>query len=288
LRQVKRLFFTRAIFIAGMFFIQAIQSSVAQKTDIEVGVGLMAFDYAEYDDDNIFLDGETGLIPGIVIKVKTKKNIYAEWVGSLYYNQIKYDGETQITAIPITSRSEALIMDTYVKFGKSFDVSYQRNQSLYIGLGYRYWFRNILPTVIDSPGSPDDGKTVAGLLEEYHWYYTLLGYQVNFNASDKVQVGFDLRLTHMFNAKIDIDHLGFGGYDNNTLDLGNEAGARFAMPVEIKMSKSIFFVTPYYEIIDIGKSNSAIVTVGGVPINRFIQEPRSETRNVGIELTWVW
>lgn len=266
---------------------------MAQKTDVEVGIALMAFDYTEYDGNNIFLDGETGLIPGVVIKVKTQKNIYAEWVGSLYYNKIKYDGETQITAIPITSRSEALIMDTHVKFGKNFDVSYQRNQSLYAGLGYRYWLRNILPTVIDAPGNPDDGKGVAGVLEEYHWFYALLGYQVSFNASDKVQVGFDFRFTHMFNAKIDIDHLGFRGYDNITLDLGGEAGARFAMPVEIKMSKSMLFVTPYYEIIDIGKSNTALITSGGVPVlsngrQVIIHEPRSETRNVGIELTWLW
>lgn len=264
------------------------QGAVAEKQDVQFGVGLMAFNYAEYDDDNIFLDGETGLIPGVVIKVKTHKKIYAEWVGSLYYNQIKYDGETQKTAIPIKSTSDALIMDTHIKFGKIFDVSYERDQSLYIGLGYRYWLRNILPTIIDSPGSLYDGVTVAGLLEEYHWYYTLVGYQVSFNASDKVQVGFDFRFTHMFNAKIDIDHLGSSGYDNITLDLGNKAGARFAMPVEIKMSKSTLFVTPYYEIIDIGKSNSAVVTIGGVPINRVTHEPRSETRNIGIELTWLW
>lgn len=53
-------------------------------------------------------------------------------------------------------------------------------------------------------------------------------------------------------------------------------------------------MTPYYEIIDIGKSNLVTITKGGVPVTGCtpdpcqLYEPRSETRNVGVEITWVW
>ena len=250
---------TKAALIVWLLYSASV---MAEKSNIEIGVGLMAFNYAEYDDDNIFLDGETGFIPGTVIKFKKPGKINIEWVTRLYYNKVNYDGETQITKIPVTTTSDAFIVDTHIKLGKKFAEVYQRKQELYTGLGYRYWLRNILPSVINAPGSPSNGQTVAGLFEEYYWFYGLIGYKVQFAASDKIELGFDFRLTKMINAKIAVDYLGFGGYDKKTLNLGNKYGARLSMPVEIKTTKSVIYVTPYFEIIDIGKSNGVDVAFG--------------------------
>ena len=41
-------------------------------------------------------------------------------------------------------------------------------------------------------------------------------------------------------------------------------------------------------MINIGKSNVVRATSGGLPTNYVTWEPRSETRNVGIEITWLW
>jgi len=293
LQQVKRLFFIRAIFIVGILFIQATQSSMAQKTDIEIGVGLMAFDYVEYGDntgtynrfegdDNIFLDGESGLMPGVIVRLKTNKRVYYEWEGSLYYNKIKYNGQTQ-SGTPVVTDSYALIMDTHFKFGLNFDFSFEREQKVYAGMGYRYWFRNI------QSGQDINGDPVAGLLEEYSWFYGLMGYEVHFDASKNVKVGLDFRLTKMLNAKMDLDYLGFDGRDNLSFNLGKRYGARFAVPIEIKSLQTKYTITPYYEIIDIGISNSVPITRNGVQLGGLIGwEPRSETRNVGIEVTWLW
>lgn len=265
-----------------MVVIFASEVNVAAESELQMGVGLMAFDYVEYDDNNIFLDGESGIIPGIILKLNTDKGkSYSEWVNSLYYNKIEYDGQTQ-SGIPLITVSDALIIDSHLKLGKRFNSAYGREQSIYVGLGYRYWFRNIIP------GRDINGNAVAGILEEYHWFYGLLGYAVHFNAAKKVNVGLDFRLTQMFNAKMDIDFLGFKSYDNTSVNLGNKIGARFAMPIEIKMSKDSFFITPYYEIIDIGKGDSVRVYSGGAATTSIIYEPRSETRNVGIELIWSW
>jgi len=261
-------------------FVSAV--NVAAASELQVGAGLMAFNYVEYDDNNIFLDGESGAIPGIILKLNTNKGkSYTEWVNSLYYNKIEYDGQTQ-SGTPLVTVSDALLIDSHLKLGKRLDSSYGREQSLYVGLGYRYWFRNILS------GFDISGNPVAGILEEYHWFYGLLGYTVHFNASKKINVGLDFRLTQMFNAKMGIDFLGFKGYDNTSVNLGNKIGARFALPIEIKTSKDSFFVSPYYEIIDIGKSNAVRVYSGGAATTSVIYEPRSETRNVGVEIIWNW
>lgn len=281
----------KVILIVGMLVVAP--NCFAAKSEAQVGIGFTAFNYTEYSDgdksydtyegdDNIFLDGETGLIPGFIFKLKNSyMHSYTEWVGGIYYNLIDYDGQTQ-SGIPAKLISDALIFDSHFKLGWTFAPSYGRNQSIYAGLGYRYWLRNI------HSGKAVNGTPVAGLLEEYYWFYGLLGYAVNFEASKNVNVGLDLRLTKMFNAKMDVDFLGFENYDNKSVQLGNRIGARFALPIEIKYSGASYFVTPYYEIIDIGISNLVPLTINGVVQSISISEPRSETRNVGIELTWLW
>ena len=256
--------------------------NIVAASELQIGAGLMAFNYAEYNDNNIFLDGETGIIPGVILKLNTNKGkSYSEWANSFYYNNIKYDGQTQ-SGTPLVTVSDAFIIDSHFKYGRMFDSSYGREQSLYLGLGYRYWLRNIR-SGFDTNGSP-----VAGILEEYSWFYGSVGYTVQFKASNTTQVGFDFRLTQMFNAKMDINFLGFNNYDNTAVNLGNKTGARLAMPIKIKARHNSFFVIPYYEIIDIGKSNSVRVYSGGAATTSIIYEPRSETRNIGIELIWNW
>lgn len=54
------------------------------------------------------------------------------------------------------------------------------------------------------------------------------------------------------------------------------------------MTQYSIAVAPFYEIIDIGRSNDVRVTSGGIATTTFIHEPRSETRNMGVEVTWLW
>ena len=265
------------VFVLSIIFSQI---TMAAKVEYHVGVGLMDFDYAEYDDNNAFLDGETGFIPGVLhkLKIDTGKS-YTEFVGNLYANTIQYDGQTQ-SGTPLKTDSDAFIIDTHVKFG--LKLSQARHHGPYLGLGFRYWLRNI------HSGRDINGNAVAGLLEQYYWNYALLGYAGNFSVSENFTLGFDLRHTYMFNAKMDVNFLGYKNYDNAQVDLGNRGGLRLSLPIQSKMRKHGLILSPYYEIIDIGKSNSVRVTSDGAPTNTYIHEPRSETRNVGIEVTWTW
>lgn len=254
--------------------------SIAEDAGTYVGIGLMNFKYAEYKDNNVFLDGESGFIPGVVLKLKRDyAHQYTEFAGQLYGNTIEYDGQTQ-SGTPLQTKSDAIIVDTHFKLG--FHLSEVKNHGLYLGLGYRYWFRNI------RSGNDINGNPVAGLLEHYYWFYSLLGYSANFNVNENVKIGLDVRHTQMINGKMDIDFLGYRDYDNTQVNLGNESGVRLAVPIQIKTRTSSLIVSPYYEMIDIGRSNNVRVSSNGVPTATVIYEPRSETRNVGIELTWLW
>jgi len=284
IHHVKNWVFYNVIFFVSMIFMHA---SMADQAEYQLGVGLIKFDYAEYDDNNVFLDGETGFIPGIILKrTQNHLSVYTEIAGQLHGNTIEYDGQTQ-GGTPTKTDSDAIIFDTYFKVGLHFSAA--RNHGPYLGIGYRYWFRNI------RSGRDINGDPVAGLLEQYHWNYGLLGYAANFNVSENVNMGFDLRHTQMLNGKMDIDFLAYCGYDDAQVDLGNESGTRFAMPIQIKIRKHALIVTPYYEIIDIGKSNTVALTRNGSLVDCDSDsyfdgalEPRSETRNVGINITWLW
>ncbi|MDH5369086.1 MAG: hypothetical protein OEW99_03620 [Gammaproteobacteria bacterium] len=262
-------------------------TSMANPAEYHFGGGLIKFEYTEYDDNNVFLDGETGFIPGIVLKRKQNyQRLYTEIAGQLNGNTIEYDGQTQ-SGTPLKTDSDAIIFDTHFKLGIHFSAA--RNHGPYLGIGYRYWLRNI------RSGYDINGNPVAGLLEHYHWNYGLLGYAATFNVSENVNLGFDLRHTQMINGKMDINFLGYCGYDNAQVDLGNESGTRFAMPIQIKLTRHSLIVAPYYEIIDIGKSNTVALTRNGSSADcnsdGFFDgafEPRSETRNAGINVTLLW
>ena len=267
-------------FVVFILLVAYSHVSFAKKVEYQIGAGLMDFNYTEYDDDDVFLDGETGFIPGVVLKLKLRsQKIYTEFVGQAYANTIEYDGQTQ-GGTPLKTKSNAVIVDTHFKSG--LRLSHARNHGPYAGIGFRYWLRNILP------GRDINGNAVAGLLEQYHWSYGLLGYSGNFHVSEKVTLGFDIRHTYMFNGKMDVNFLGYKNYDNTQVELGNRAGQRFALPITTKIRSHRLILSPYYEILDIGKSNSVGVTIDGVPTNTVIHEPRSETRNMGIEITWLW
>ncbi len=282
--------------VAGLVGLLAFSGVVAEPAEYQLGIGLLNFEYTEYgdgtntynideSDDNVFLDAETGLIPGIIFKRKQyHATFFTELETTLHGNRINYDGQTQ-DGVPVKTDSIAIIFDGNIKIGTKLAGKHEP----YLGMGYRYWYRHI------QNGRDNTGRAVAGLLEHYRWFYWLAGYAADFRASDTVSVGYDFRYTKMMNAKMDIDFLGFCGYDDGQVNLGNESGARISLPVKIKTTKHVVTVTPYYEMIDIGKSNIISLTRNGnlvdCDLDGFFDgalEPRSETRNIGIEFTWLW
>jgi hypothetical protein len=244
-----------------------------------IGLSLMEFGYKEFGDHNELLDREDGLLPGLTLGVMQPWN---NWFGVLeagiYSGEVTYDGKTQ-REISLETDTDELIVDGTLHLGYWFNRPESFSYALYGGLGYRYWRRDIRPTMLTN------GTPVAGLLETYQWKYGLLGFKANFNQSDIVHWKIDVRLIRTIDPAIEADFQGFGRFDNTRLELGEKYGTHINMSWNYSFSKTQSFeIVPFYEQWDLGPSPEKTVTSNGVPVGTRIFEPRSETRNIGISI----
>lgn len=251
-----------------------------------IGLSAMDFGYKEFDTDGTLLDREDGWLPGLTLGVsETRGRWYGQFDGALYGGGITYRGQVQspdptLDGRPIRSNTDELVVDGALQFGYLFGRPGQLRWTAYGGLGYRHWRRDI------NPGRLADGTQVSGLLEQYRWWYALVGARLNLlqRAGSLVQV--DLRLTRTLNPKMDVDFQGFQGLDDATLDLGARTGYRLALPWRLAVAAdSEVAVVPFYEAWDIGRSAPELATSGGVPLGTVV-EPRSETRNWGVSVNY--
>ena len=269
------------IAIATAYLSVSPTNSLAKEDAIGFGVSLLEFDYAEYLDGQ-FLDGETGLLPGIYTNytLDISDKSYLTLVGSYYFGQLDYNGETQGTGIPIKSTSDANIIDASFVYGQWLDSRAKSvfRYGIYGGLGYRYWRRNINPTLTPA------GNPVAGVREFYDWFYFIVGVNGQVARVNDVSVELNIRATRMVSAEIEIDYLGYQNWDNNSLDLGERWGLYFGVPIKFSAWNHNMTIEPFYRQWDIGKSNIEPITSGGVPTGSGVFEPRSETGNFGVHI----
>ncbi len=246
-----------------------------------VGASLMNFGYTEFAEDGAWLDEENGVLPGLLIGGSLHwSRLYASLAMNYHFGEVDYQGHTQsvnpaLSGLPISSISDADIFDTTAIAGYQFS-----SVSVYGGVGYYFWRRNIRPTVTDS------GLSVAGVLEFYSWSYALLGVKTELWRNWTSHIELDLRATRMLQANMEVDFLGFGGYDNARLNLGEDWGLRLAVPWTFPFSEnnSSIVIEPFYTRWDLKRSSVTELTAGGVATGSGVVEPRSETRNFGISI----
>lgn len=254
-------------------------SPVAAENRIVSGISALDFGYKEFDDgSNATLNREDGGIPGLVLGVHESRG---PWFGdlrvSVHVGEVRYDGQTQ-AGTPAKTDTETLIVDLAYRFGYGFGARPQPIFSPYAGFGYRWWERDI------QPGRDMNGEPVLGLEETYRWVYLLLGFEANLYRSPLSELGIDLRLTRPLNPRVDLE--AFAGYESTTFDLGERTGGRAELYWRYRYARDVAWVlAPYYERWDIGRSPDTVLHSSGVPA-ALAFEPRSETRNYGISLSW--
>lgn len=259
----------------------SVNSNKAMQVELFVGASLMNFGYTEFAADDAWLDEENGVVPGLLVGGTLHwSKAYASLAMNYYFGEVEYQGQTQsdnpaLSGLPISSVSDTDIFDTTVIAGYQFS-----SLNIYAGLGYYFWRRNIRPTVTSS------GLPVAGVLEFYSWSYALLGAKTELWRNWTSQLELDLRVTRMLDANMEVDFLGFSGYDNATLNLGEDWGFRLAVPWTFQFveSESSIIIEPYYTSWNLKRSSVTELTVGGVATGSGVVEPRSETRNFGISI----
>ena len=247
-----------------------------QQSDMYVGASLLDFTYKEFDDDNVLLDREDGLIPGFIMGYKQKgNNLITDVFFSYHATDIQYDGQTQ-SGVPVTTRSDADIYEFQAKIASEFRTRGNYQYEMYGGVGYRFWQRNIRSTA-----------AATGIFEEYDWTYLMLGAKFPLMKTSGSSLDFDIQYTRMIQANIFVQLSSLGADDVN-LALGKENGYRFSLPWRMQaQSSSVWVIEPYYESWEIGKSEIKPITVGGIPTGFVVWEPRSETGNSGVNIKMV-
>jgi hypothetical protein len=212
-------------------------------------------DYKEYDDNGVYLDGESssfGMLNGLGVKFSDKKNVFYYLKGEYAYGNTDYDGRTW-GGIPLSYRENNVYLYTLEGGIHPF------NNPYYMAFGYRFWNR---------------GKSdyAGDYNEQYYWPYFGMGYDYVFKLQD-TYVTADFAYQRAVDPKLETD---FGS--GAKLDLGLTEGLKFQVGGYFKIKRNVFFSVMYrYQFWHINRSASVNVNYNGRVIS--IHEPESYTRN---------
>ena len=249
--------------------------------EFDLGGELLWFDYREFDTDGSLLDKETGPLPGLAARWQLAGARWflaaeGEWVPGL----VEYDGQTQ-NGIPVRTDTRTFLFDARLLGGRAFGDG--NRFRLFGGLGYHDWYRDI------QPGTAVDGSPVAGLLEVYQWAYLLAGGELRIWHSGRHEVHLEGRYRQMLFGTMAVDFKGYQGYDDADVVLATEDGLRLALRWrwELGPGQALVF-EPHYATWNLGRSNLAAVIRNGASTGILILEPRSQTRKVGMQVSYRW
>ena len=267
-----------SLFFIAILFSPHAWSASAPEYSLGLGVDATRFYYREFDNNDVVLNTEKGVIPGLVINAAIEwERWYTEFNYQYNFGKVEYDGQTQ-TGIPVTTDTEEDIVDVNLLVGRYFGDNARYRSVLYAGLGYYYWERNILPL-----------PSVAGLLETYEWSYAIVGGKFSLLKASDNGLFIDARLRRMLNATMEVNFLGYRNWDNLDLDLGEEWSFRVGVPYVHSLDKNASLnIEPYLSTWFIGRSADKELTSGGTPVGISAHEPRSETINLGITVKYLY
>jgi len=175
----------------------------------------MDFDYAEYDDDGTFLDGEKGNMPGIAINFLDHSGgtgFVTEFGLDFYKGTVEYDGHLQplptetdpivianVFMLPFKTNTLETVTGIHFKIAKSLTT--YPSLSLYGQFGYKYWNRAILGKFISKPGNL--GILVQGYIpsstEKYTWYQLIFGAKYNVVLGEQSNLDFTAGVSQTLN-----------------------------------------------------------------------------------------
>ena len=238
-------------------------SHAEEATSVSLGVSALSFRYAEFPDDARLRNKETSILPGINAALKlTPGSWRIGLAGSAHGGTVDYDGATT-SFRPHQTRTDTRIFNGMASLGYEFAASERVSLTPYLGAGYRYWKRDILPN-----------RGVSGLLEEYRWFYGAAGLELAWKKSERWRFGADVRLIRPVDAKLDVAIT-----PATTLELDIQTGYRIGLPIQWSLSHRFgVSVEPYYERQDFGAS---------LPKNGIL-EPASDSHIFGVHLNGRW
>jgi len=259
----------KLIFLASILLCistTSIAESIAE-TQLTLSPALLYFDYTEFSTTDQELDNESGWLPGLVARLS--HSFASDWsfaiVSAYYSGTVDYVGQTQ-SGIPHTTDTETDLL----RIGGQINRKVYKEVLLFLGAQSHQWDRDI-----------KDNNNVSGIYESYKW----LEYSIGLNSDVYTRENHTLNLQVAYllirNATIDVD-LTRVNLGSTTLDIADGTGARINLTWKTITTNNINSgLSLFAEGWDFGRSNTK-QTQGGSTIV-FVTEPRSETRNIGLQ-----
>lgn len=265
--------------ITTLFALAFLQASPSHSSDLDtsktwhtsIGIGAMDFDYKEFDDGER-LNREQGILFGLHAAAhKEWGRNFAEADIAWFANDVDYDGQTQ-NGVPVNTTTDQVVIDSAALYGRYFQKHKIFQHALVVGLGYRYWQRDINST-----------RTALGVLENYTWWYGQLGWRGIYQPTTRSSWLAEVKLLRPFAAEIDIDFR--NEFDDTSLGLGEKNGLQLNLRYQFRLAKNWRLdVEGFYTAWDIGRSRQATLRQNGVAIGK-VFEPESETRGAGLRIS---
>jgi len=238
--------------------------------DLRLGLSTLAFDYEEFDDQGVSLDREKGWLPGVAAGLGYDSGPWSFDAG-LRWNL----GEADYRSPGATTVTDEEILDLELTAGLRLFGGEESPIQLLAGIGYHTWWRDIRSTA-----------GADGLEETYRWGYGLLGLRGAHPLDRQTRLTAELAMTRTLHPRMEVDFLRV--YDDADLDLGIDNGFRARLGVERELRPGMSLrIQPWFEVWKLGRSADADLTRGGIPVGS-VHEPRSETRDYGIQVTLGW
>jgi hypothetical protein len=236
-------------------------NAAAEGYAFTLGPSALSFHYKEFPDDERLRNREDGLLPGLSAGLRFAPGPWRiRFSGSFHGGNVDYDGATS-SGNPHKTDTDTRLFDAMMTGGYSFGGGSSVTLAPYLGAGYRYWRRDILPN-----------RGVSGLLETYRWPYAVVGLELGLYKTERFEGGIDVRLVRPINPKLDVEI-----DTETTLDLGSRTGYRLSFPLNWSFGPAQgILLEPYYERQEIGAS----------PPRNGILEPRSHTEIFALNLSW--
>jgi tetratricopeptide (TPR) repeat protein len=244
--------------------------SYAQPHRFEIALSYSQFDYKE-DFQPPLKSTEMGWIPQVRLGYSyvADDRFYFRAFGeaSVAADDTDYDGST-MGGVPLKDTTRNDFARLEVNAGYTYRGNLPFSITPYVGLGYRYWKRDI------------------GYNETYSWWYLPLGVKALYPVNPEWSVGLNASVNFMFDGRMTISSKN-DILANTTVRLGNRPGYLVELPVSWRPRVNwAFTVTPWYEYSEIGESPWEPLNYSNGTYTGFVvREPSSRTNQYGIRLS---
>ena len=243
---------------------------------VEAAATIIKFDYTEFDENNVFLDSESGVLNGRSVSLGHTGKIVDHVVKHTKYDgRVDYIGQTGgVSPQPLSTETKTILTHTsYRQIWKSLQ-KYQ-GATIYLDISRSNWSRNILPTTAPVAS--------AGLQESYEWFSAEVGIFLDVIRSDKHALEIGYGKFRNIDSTVSVllkGNASLGTNDDTAIfGIGDQSGDRYTLLYRYRIDHD-YILNVTYDKIDTGfGASSAIVNRPPTGLNSTVVEPASNAQH---------